>query len=101
MFVGVGLTKHGTMIDPTDRTYRIDHVKHVCADEFGGYSLGLVSGGYLHDDGTLAQEDAIRIEVTADAQSNVRVRECAQMFKELFEQESVLLNQQTILSDFV
>lgn len=101
MFIGVGLTKDGKPIDPIERTYAIDEAKHICAREFGGYSLGLVSGGYLHDDGTLAQEDAIRIEVTADSASSTHIRECARQFKELFHQESVLLNQSTVTSDFI
>lgn len=65
MYVGTGLDKDGVHIDPAEQVYKIDRAKHLLADKFGGYSVGLVQGGYVASDGKLAQEEAIRFEVTA------------------------------------
>jgi hypothetical protein len=75
--------------------------KEKLADEFGGYSLGEVAGGYRHMDGQLAEERALRIEVTASEEQQPRVRSFAAWARDTFRQESVLLNATTIESAFV
>lgn len=101
LYVGTQLTRDGRHIDPAEQTFRIDRAKHILADKFGGYSVGLVQGGYVAHDGKLAQEDAIRFEVTTLDNAVDRIKEAAMTLRNLFEQESILLNCTTVESEFV
>lgn len=101
MYVGTGLTKDGLHIDPAEQTYKIDRAKHILAEQFGGYSVGLVQGGYVAQDGKLAQEDAIRFEVTTADSAVAQIKGAALALRNLFNQESVLLNCTSVESEFV
>lgn len=101
MYVGLEKDKQGKPIDLHEQRLAIHLLKDKLANEFGGYSVGEVNGGYIHADKSLAEERALRIEVTASDEQMPQIKECASMFRDLFRQESVLLNCTTIDSEFV
>lgn len=101
MYVGIEFDSEHEHINAREYDNSLLAVKQMLASKFGGYSVGHVSGGYIHADKHLAEERALRIEVTATDEQIGQVQECARAFRDMFRQESVLLNCTTIESAFV
>jgi hypothetical protein len=101
LYVGTELDKMHAKIDPSERNDGLTAMQEMLASKFGGYSLDEVSGGYKSTDGKLAIEKAVRVEVTADDAAEAAMRDCAVLFRDLFRQESVLLNVATVETAFI
>lgn len=102
MYVGLERTKEGRALDKQAQQLAIHLLKDKLASEFGGYSVGEINGGYrMSETGELVEERALRVEVTTGEEQLPAIRECAAMFRDLFQQESVLLNCTTVESNFV
>lgn len=101
MYIGLQEDKDHNRISQASRDLAIEVLKGELADKFGGYSTGEVYGGYRSNNGELAEELSLRVEVTARDEQVPMIRECAAMFRDLFRQESVLLNCTTIDSNFI
>lgn len=101
LYVGTEFDKRHEVIASGTRKANLLVVKSRLAQEFGGYSIDEVSGGYRHDDGSLAEEKAARIEVTIPEDKLSAFREIARWIRDLFNQESVLVNTQVVESAFI
>jgi hypothetical protein len=102
MYIGLAKDKEGHAIEQQERELAIHLLKDKLANDFGGYSVGEVNGGYrMAETGALVEEPALRVEVTASDAQMQEVRECATMFRDLFRQESVLVNCTTVDSAFI
>jgi hypothetical protein len=72
-FIGLNKDKNGDNI-PADEA--IDAIEDICkmiAENFGGFSMSNVSGGWVNDDGELMEAVSARIE--ADITNPVHARE--------------------------
>lgn len=102
MYIGLDRAKDGSALDKQAVELAIEVLKGKLADEFGGFSVGEIKGGYrMAETGALVEERALRVEVLARETQTEEVKQCAAMFRDLFMQESVLLNCTTVESNFV
>jgi hypothetical protein len=101
LYVGTELDRDHAKIDTSERNDHLAEVKAMLADKFGGYSMDEVKGGYRASDGKLAEESAVRIELTAGDEAVAAVQDVARKVRDLFRQESVLLNVASVESSFV
>jgi len=102
MYIGLERDSQGQPISDAAKDMGILLLKEKLAADFGGYSVGEVMGGYhMYATGGLVEERALRVEVTATEEQTPQIKECAQMFKKMFRQESILLNCTTIETEFV
>lgn len=86
LFIGTETKANGTSIHPIDATEATHAIKRRAAQLFGGYSLALVTGGWVNPDGELIEEMAIRLELVTEKP----VREFAVWAGRLLEQSGVL-----------
>lgn len=98
LYVGTGFDKDHA---PIHAPAMLSLVKSKLAEQYGGYSLDEVKGGYMHADGKLAEEPSARIEVLVDDNRADEFKQTAKWVRDLFQQESVLLNCQTVESAFI
>ncbi len=94
----VGLGNETTGLNITMKTL---NVQHELARVFGGYSMRTVGGGWKDDKGDLVKEDSFHIMVIADEISNTTIKEVAEWLRDLFTQQSVMVNIQFVQSAFV
>lgn len=79
----------------TVEAYKI--VSNLVAKRFGGGTIFEAQGIYRHDDGVIVVETTLRIELLfADAKD---VRAFVETLKEIFNQESVAVQEEDIKSD--
>lgn len=102
MYIGLERDRDGSPMKKETIELGLELLKGKLADDFGGFSVGEIVGGYrMAETGALVEERALRVEVTASERQTEEVKECARMFRDLFMQESVLLNCTTVESNFV
>ncbi len=82
---------------PTEKF--IDIVKKVCKKKYIGYSMHLMEGGYIHQNGTYINEQSLNI--TFYYITKKQVLEIASILKEIFNQESVMVITSNINSYFI
>lgn len=63
-----------------------------------GFSVIPMTGGYVHQDGTYSYESSILISIIAEEFNSVLI---AEILKNTFNQESVLISEKEIESNFV
>ena len=73
--------------------------KHVCRNYAGAYSMNVINGGYMHENGAFTEENTIvltLIDVTKEHVDEIAADLCA-----FFSQESVLVTKDVISSYMV
>jgi len=96
--IGTELDKNGNKIE--NKPSLVSALKHI-ADTFGGYSLLEHTGGYTHDNGSLAIESSLTIKILAKNNDLNDIKTVVKMLKNKFNQESVLLISYTVNASFI
>lgn len=74
-------------------------VSKMCADKFGGSTIYESRGSYRHDDGTMVHETTLRIEICFAEFEQIKA--FAQVLKVVFNQETILVEVQTVESELI
>ena len=79
----------------------IDNFLKDIAASFGGYSKTINEGGYIMSDGTLVQELSSTITILTAVNSDILIEGFANILKQLYSQESVIIVRTTIKGRFI
>lgn len=101
IYVGIGKDKLGNEIGSDERALSLEAAKRMLTNEFGGYSIEDVRGGYKHRDGRTVEEDSVRLELVVPDELATQVRIAAGKMRDMFRQESVLVAAQPVESEFI
>lgn len=90
-------------IDYLSSEHSVEHIKQKLADHFQSYSMGFSInnqiGGYVNNDGKLVLEKSIKISIIG-FYAKKQISEFVSAFKEIFNQESVLVCCQEIDTNY-
>lgn len=72
-------------------------VSNILASDFGGGTIYEAKGVYTHDDGTIVVENTLRIEILFAERP--QIKSLVELLKKLFNQESIVVQEEEITSD--
>lgn len=101
MYIGLEKDRAGFPIKKNVRDFAVHMLKDKLITDFGGYSVTEAMGGFRHENGLIAEEKCLRVEVVARDDQMEEIKQNATMFCNLFRQESILVNCSTVESDFI
>lgn len=90
MYIGIEFDQAGKRIDKDFAALAIVVAKEKLIQLYGGVSLSYVNGSYQHNNGTIATEKAVKLEIACVESDSWQ--DVAQELKEKLNQESVLVN---------
>lgn len=93
LFVGVEKDALNHTIGAAEYRDMLTSAQHETAEQFGGYTMSLVTGGWKDPQGVLIREESIKFELSMEAtkENDVKVRSWARWMRRRFHQASVLL----------
>lgn len=96
----LGLNDKDTKAQKVDTIEAYKIVENLCASMFGGATIFSAHGVYKHDDNTIVIENTLRIELLEfDSSILDGVREFVRILKEVFNQESIAVQIETVNSE--
>lgn len=65
-FIGIELDGAGNQLDAKLRAKGMGAFRRLAAERFGGYTMGIMAGGWINGKGALVEEGAVRFEIYTD-----------------------------------
>lgn len=97
--LSLGLNDKNTKLQEISTVEAFKIVSKMCAEKFGGSTIYESQWSYRHDDGTIIHETTLRIEICFAEFDQIKV--FAGMLKVIFNQETILVETQTVESELI